>query len=185
VFSFFFFSPFFFFTHPSSLFSHHKKKMATSVKPGATWKKTDYPSIKNPDFPVEVAGFETFNNLHLASVILGAPFILVSILKLPFWSYPVLTILLALPIFAAYFTYGSQFALPLNNRVQTPGKKVEYYITIVDPAFQKYKGKNRIPMETFFEAYFDGKVTFLSFCLSQLFLSFPLFSVQSVLHWSG
>ncbi|KAK3840494.1 MAG: Mycolic acid cyclopropane synthetase-domain-containing protein [Linnemannia elongata] len=142
--------------------------MATSVKPGATWKKTNYPSIKNPDFPVEVAGFETFNNFHLASVILGAPFILVSVLKLPLWSYPVLTILLALPIFAAYFTYGSQFALPINNRVQTPGKKVEDYITIVDPAFQKYKGKNRIPMETFFEAYFDGKIDINQDCLELL-----------------
>lgn len=133
--------------------------MATTVKPGATWKKTNYPSIKNPDFPVEVAGFETFNNLHLAGVILGAPFLIVTFLKWPLWSFPLLVVLLALPIFAAYFTHGSQFALPINNRVQTPGKKVEDYLTIIDPSLQKYKGKNRIPMETFFEAYFDGKVT--------------------------
>ncbi|KAF9342532.1 hypothetical protein BGX26_007337, partial [Mortierella sp. AD094] len=131
--------------------------MTSTVKPGATWKKTSYPCIKNPEYPVEVAGNESFNNLHLVSVILGVPVIIVSLLKLPFWAFPVLTILLALPIFAAYFVYGSKYALPFNNRVQTPGKKVEDYITIVDPAFQQYKGKNRIPMETFFEAYFDGK----------------------------
>ncbi|KAF9408235.1 hypothetical protein BGZ76_005907, partial [Entomortierella beljakovae] len=131
--------------------------MSSTVKPGASWKKTNYPSIKNPEFPVEVAGNESFNNLHLASVILGVPMIIVSVLKLPLWSFFALTIILALPIFAAYFVYGSQFALPLNNRVQSAGKPVEEYLTIIDPAFQKYKGKKKIPMETFFEAYFDGK----------------------------
>ncbi|KAF8944966.1 hypothetical protein BGZ46_006143, partial [Entomortierella lignicola] len=132
-------------------------KMTSTVKPGATWKKTNYPNIKNPEYPVEVAGNESFNNLHLAGVILGVPMLIVSFVKLPFWTYPVLTILLALPIFATYFVHGSMYALPFNNRVQTPGKKVEDYLTIVDPAFQKYKGNNRIPMEIFFEAYFDGK----------------------------
>ncbi|KAF9189287.1 hypothetical protein BGZ51_009735, partial [Haplosporangium sp. Z 767] len=97
--------------------------MVIPVKPGATWKKTSYPSIKNADYPVEVAGNESFNNLHLAGVILGVPFLIVSFVRLPFWTYPILTVLLALPIFAAYFVYGSKFALPLNNRVQTPGKK--------------------------------------------------------------
>lgn len=84
-------------------------------------------------------------------------------MKLPFWVYPVLTFVLALPIFAAYFVYGSKYAMPYNNRVQTPGKKVEDYITIIDPALQQYKGHNRIPMETFFEAYFDGKVKKFSY----------------------
>ncbi|KAG0299979.1 hypothetical protein BGZ98_009606, partial [Dissophora globulifera] len=131
--------------------------MASSVKPGASWKKTNYPSIKNAEYPVEVAGNESFNNLHLAMVILGVPSMIVTIFKLPLWAYPLLVVGLALPIFASYFVYGSKFAVPYNNRVQTPGKKVEDYLTIVDPAFQQYKGKNRIPMETFFEAYFDGK----------------------------
>ncbi|KAF9203323.1 hypothetical protein BGZ49_006533, partial [Haplosporangium sp. Z 27] len=81
--------------------------MTSTVKPGATWKKTNYPNIKNPEYPVEVAGNESFNNLHLAGVILGVPMMIVSFVKLPFWTYPVLTILLALPIFATYFVYGS------------------------------------------------------------------------------
>ncbi|KAF9578787.1 hypothetical protein BGW38_005248 [Lunasporangiospora selenospora] len=132
--------------------------MASSVKPGATWKKTSYPNIKNPEYPCESPGNEYFNNLHLASAIFGIPLIIVSVLKLPLWSFPVLTLALGLPIFAIYFVYGSAYAVPFNNRVQTPGKKVEDYLTIVDPAFKKYKGSNRIPMETFFEAYFDGKI---------------------------
>ncbi|KAG0219772.1 hypothetical protein BGX31_011158 [Mortierella sp. GBA43] len=142
--------------------------MATPVKPGATWKKTNYPSVKNSEYPVEVAGNESFNNLHLASVIFGVPLLIVSLLKLPFWSYPVLTLALVLPIFAAYFVYGSKYALPFNNRVQTPGKKVEDYINIIDPSLKQYKGKNKIPMETFFEAYFDGKIDINLDCLELL-----------------
>ncbi|KAK3812877.1 MAG: Mycolic acid cyclopropane synthetase-domain-containing protein [Benniella sp.] len=142
--------------------------MAYPVKPGSTWKKTSYPSVKNAEYPVEVAGNESFNNLHLASVILGVPFLIVSFMKLPFWVYPILTFVLGLPIFAAYFVYGSKYAVPYNNRVQTPGKKVEDYITIIDPELQQYKGHNRIPMETFFEAYFDGKIDINMDCLELL-----------------
>jgi len=42
-----------------------------------------------------------------------------------------------------------------------PGKNIEEYITIKDPELKKlYKGKEKIPMQLFHDAYFEGKIDF-------------------------
>ncbi|KAF9157181.1 hypothetical protein DFQ27_005791 [Actinomortierella ambigua] len=140
----------------------------TPVQPGSSWKKTNWANIKNADYPVEVAGNQTFNNIHLATAIIALPFMIITVVKLPMYLYVPLTLVLALPIFAGYFVYGSQFALPVGNRVTPAGKNIEEYLTIHDPALKKYKGKNKIPMETFFEAYFAGQIDINGDCLEIL-----------------
>ncbi|KAJ7768749.1 sphingolipid C9-methyltransferase [Mycena olivaceomarginata] len=54
-------------------------------------------------------------------------------------------------------TYGAR----KNEKVTLPGKDIEEYITIKDPELKKlYNGKNKIPMQIFHDAYFEGKIDF-------------------------
>lgn len=48
-----------------------------------------------------------------------------------------------------------------NEKVILPGKPVEDYIEIKDLELkQHYGGSNKIPVQIFHDAYFDGKVDF-------------------------
>ena len=48
-----------------------------------------------------------------------------------------------------------------NEKATYPGRPVEYYLNFRKQEDQlKYRGKNKIPMETFHEMYFDGDVDF-------------------------
>lgn len=69
-------------------------------------------------------------------------------------------ILLAIPILMTFWSVASTFSPRINEKVKLPGKPIEHYIEFHDPALaQKYHG-SKIPMETFHELYFAGKVSF-------------------------
>jgi hypothetical protein len=56
-----------------------------------------------------------------------------------------------------------------NEKAKYPGRPVEHYLTFHKEADRlKYRGKNKIPMWTFFEMYFDGDVDFKGDCLEVL-----------------
>ncbi|KAI9094398.1 S-adenosyl-L-methionine-dependent methyltransferase [Phlyctochytrium arcticum] len=100
-----------------------------------------------------------FSNLHLGGAILGVPLVL---LFLTGWSlswYPIFAALLALPVFAAFNVLYCQYAAPIRPQRNLSGKSIEDYMTVKDKDLQKkYFGKNKIPIEAFFEAYFDEKI---------------------------
>jgi len=53
-----------------------------------------------------------------------------------------------------------------NEKARLPGKPIEHYLTFhSDEDRDKYYGRSKIPMETFHEMYFDGKVDFNGDCL--------------------
>lgn len=106
----------------------------------------------------EGAGFSQFNNLYLLTSIVLAPLAVNLLLPLSLSWYPVLLVLLALPLFAAFNMLWVIYVEPtISNKL--PGKPIEEYLTILDPELkQQYRGNAKIPMETFFEAYFDGKI---------------------------
>src|ERR1051325_6006900 len=114
-------------------------------------------SIKNPTYPAEGAGNQTFSFYTLLGAVLGGPLFLVIYFRLSLWFYLFL-FPLGLPIFAGYFFLASKYATPHNNKVKLPGKKIEEYISIKDSSLAAYSGRNKIPMELFFESYFDGKI---------------------------
>ncbi|CAG8491615.1 3802_t:CDS:2 [Ambispora gerdemannii] len=91
-------------------------------------KVTNWAGVANAPFPAEGAGNQTFSNLQLISIVAG------------------------------FFVLNSKFATPWNNKVQHPNRKLEEYIIIKDPTLAGYQGRNKIPMEIFFENYFDGKI---------------------------
>lgn len=55
----------------------------------------------------------------------------------------------------------STYSPRLNEKVKFPNRGVEYYLEFHDEKLaKKYQGSNKIPMETFHELYFAGKVSF-------------------------
>lgn len=121
------------------------------------------PTIKNAPLPAEGNG--SFNNVHLALAIFLAPAVLLRIL--PFvkaswfgWtSYMFLVALLGVPVAIAYWSIMSAYGPRVNEKVTLPGRPVEYYLDIKDPALRaKYHGYHKIPMQIFYDSYFDGKI---------------------------
>lgn len=67
----------------------------------------------------------------------------------------------SLPILAGFWMTASAVSPRKNEKVKLPGRPVEHYLTFKNRADQlKYHGKSKIPMETFYEMYFDGDVDF-------------------------
>ncbi|KAI8343388.1 Mycolic acid cyclopropane synthetase-domain-containing protein [Chlamydoabsidia padenii] len=124
-----------------------------------TYKQTTWKAIHNATHPIEGAGNTSFSNVVLGSVVLGLPLTLTYKLGLPWFFFFPLALLLALPSLASVIYLYSRFAPRNRTNVKLPGKPLEDYMTIHDPELKKqYNGYTKIPMETFFEAYFVGKI---------------------------
>jgi hypothetical protein len=126
---------------------------------------TNVPNFKNAP-PIGLAeGNGSFSNYVLASLVLGVPWLLKRALPIVsrggFKTYLFLTVLLGVPITVAYWTLMSMFGSRKNEKVVLPGKDIEEYITIKDPELKaRYNCKEKIPMQIFHDAYFDGKIDF-------------------------
>lgn len=70
-------------------------------------------------------------------------------------------LLLAFPILIPFWTISSRFSPRVNEKARFPGKPVEQYLEFKSNADkQRYRGRNKIAMETFHEMYFDEQVEF-------------------------
>jgi sphingolipid C9-methyltransferase len=126
---------------------------------------TNVPNFKNAPLVGLAEGNGSFSNYVLASVVLGLPWLLKRVLPFinrgGFKTYLFLTALLGVPITMAYWTLMSMFGPRKNEKVVLPGKDIEEYINIKDPELRaRYHGKEKIPMQIFHDAYFDGKIDF-------------------------
>jgi sphingolipid C9-methyltransferase len=135
---------------------------------------TNVPNFKNAPLIGLAEGNGSFSNYVLASLVLGVPWLVKRVLPLinrgGFKTYIFLTALLGLPVTLAYWTLMSMFGPRKNEKVVLPCKDIEEYITIKDPELKaRYHGKEKIPMQTFHDAYFDGKIDF-----NGIFFSTPL-----------
>ena len=82
------------------------------------------------------------------------------------WTTLFLFPITAVPILLAFWTIASTISPRRNEKAKFPGKPVEHYLHFRrEEDRTKYYGKNRIPMETFHEMYFDEKVDFKGDCL--------------------
>jgi sphingolipid C9-methyltransferase len=126
---------------------------------------TNTPAIKNAPLVGLVEGSGSFSNIHLAAAMLVVPWLVKRMLPLinrgGFKTYLFLVVLLGIPVAIGYWTLMSMYGKRKNSKVETPGKDIEAYITIKDPILKsKYHGKEKIPMQEFHDAYFDGKIEF-------------------------
>lgn len=123
------------------------------------------PAIKNAPLIGLAEGNGSFNNYVLAGLVLGVPYFVKKWLPIirygGFYTYWFLVLLLGVPVTVAYWTVMSTYGKRKNEKVQLPGKDIEEYISIKDTALKiHYGGKEKIPMQVFHDAYFDGKVDF-------------------------
>ncbi|KAK0475314.1 sphingolipid C9-methyltransferase [Armillaria luteobubalina] len=128
-------------------------------------KESSFAAIKNAPLVGLAEGNSYFSNYHLAAVVLVVPYILKSFLPLVsrggFKTYLFLLVLSGVPSTVAYWTLASMYGARKNQKVTLPGKDIEEYIEIKDTELSKlYKGKDKIPMQVFHDAYFDGKAEF-------------------------
>ncbi|KAJ6586008.1 cyclopropane fatty acid synthase domain-containing protein [Mycena capillaripes] len=128
-------------------------------------RETTLPSIKNAPLVGLAEGNAQFSNYHLAALVLIVPYIVKSFL--PFvnrggwYTYWFMVLLTGVPTTVAYWTLMSTYGARKNEKVALPGKDIEEYVTIQDPELKKlYYGKNKIPMQVFHDAYFEGKIDF-------------------------
>ena len=135
---------------------------------------TNYLAIKNAPLVGLAEGNGSFSNLHLAGLLIVVPYLLKTFLPIVKYggtkTYLFLFILTAAPTAVGYWTFNSIYGGRKNEKVVLPGKDIEEYITIKDAELKKlYKGKEKIPMQLFHDAYFEGKIDFKGVSLSYVF----------------
>ncbi|OMJ23596.1 putative fatty acid methyltransferase [Smittium culicis] len=130
-------------------------------------KKILSPSYYAPSLPIECAGASQYSSKLLIAAVLSVPYAFKLLLGLSWTTFIVLTAVTALPIAGLTLVYGSWFApYPSDQRFGLPGKPMDSYFEIVDSELKtQLKGSKKIPMELFFESYFDGKINLKGDCL--------------------
>ncbi|CAG8747862.1 15866_t:CDS:2, partial [Acaulospora morrowiae] len=121
-------------------------------------KITTWKAIKNAPYPAEGAGNQTFGFYSLVAAVLGGPLFLTLYFHLGFWIWLIIFVPVGVAIFLGFVYLSSRYSSPYNNKVELPRKKVEEYLTMKDATLEEYTGRKKIPMELFFESYFDGKI---------------------------
>lgn len=75
-------------------------------------------------------------------------------------------LLTSIPILMTFWAIASAISPRKNEKATYPGRTVEHYLSFRSEEDRaRYHGKNKIPMETFHEMYFDEKVDFKGDCL--------------------
>jgi hypothetical protein len=130
---------------------------------------TNTPAIKNAPLVGLAEGNGSFSNMQLAAAVLIVPWLVKRVLPIVnrggFKTYLFMVLLLGIPVAVGYWTLMSMYGRRKNTKVEAPGKDVEEYITIKNLELKnKYHGKEKIPMQEFHDAYFDGKIEFKGQC---------------------
>lgn len=111
--------------------------------------------------PADGPGSENFNNLLLFTLLAAIPGYFTWQLRGGLITWIILALLTAIPILMAFWTIASSMSPRLNEKARYAGAPIEHYLEFKSEADKKkYRGKNRIPMETFHEKYFAGEVDF-------------------------
>lgn len=113
--------------------------------------------VPPPTFPVEGAGSFTFSNTQLYAAVLFVPLLATLVLGASLTWYPFVLAATVLPTFAVYNVYFATIAAPVRVQKGLPGRGIQTYLNLKDGSL-KDKYPKKIPMETFFEAYFDEKI---------------------------
>lgn len=125
-----------------------------------------YPAIKNAPLPADAAGNESFSLLALAGLLIVPPFWLSWKVGGGTKTALFFALFTTIPLLAGFWLVVSSISPRKNEKAKYPGRPVEHYLTFKKPEDKtKYHGKNKIPMETFHEMYFDGDVDFNGDCL--------------------
>ncbi|KAJ8611600.1 hypothetical protein MRB53_037903 [Persea americana] len=127
------------------------------ILPTAQLTLEQYPAIKNAPLPADGAGNDSFSNTFLISLLVGVPLYFTYRVGGGFKTFVFFFLITMLPILAAFWLFASSMSPRKNEKATFPGLPVEHYLTFRKEADKvKYRGRNKIPMETFHEMYFNG-----------------------------
>ena len=126
---------------------------------------TSSPAIKNAPEAGLAEGSGSFSNLHLSLLLLGVPWIVKRMLPLVnrggFWTYCLVCVACGVPVAVAYWTLMSTYGARKNEKVVLPGKGLGAYVELKDAELRRQYGDGeKIPMQVFHDAYFEGKAEF-------------------------
>lgn len=110
-------------------------------------------------YPVEGVGYETFSTRNMYAALIVIPAVIQLIVGLQWYYYFPIAALCLVPAFAAFQIASSRINTPLRPQKGLPGLDTSAYMTFKLPVDAKrYEGRTKIPIETFFEAYFDEEI---------------------------
>jgi hypothetical protein len=126
-------------------------------------------SIKNGVLPADGPGGEGFSNISLFALLISVPCLLSWLLKSSWLLTGLVIILTSFPLLASFWYLSSRLTSRKNEKVKLPGRPVEFYLNFLKKDdSMKYRGKNKIPIDTFQTLYFNGDVEFKGDCLEVL-----------------
>jgi hypothetical protein len=118
-----------------------------------------YASIHNAPLPADGPGGEQFSNILLFSLLGLTPYYLAWKLGGGLKTAIFFAIFTSVPILTSFWAGHSAFSPRKNEKAKFPGKRIEEYLTFhKEEDREKYYGRNKIPMHTFYEKYFAGEV---------------------------
>lgn len=122
-------------------------------------KTTRYASIKNAPLPAD--GQSAFNTPFLIILLAVIPGYLALQVSGGLFTWIFFAVLTSIPILVAFWSVASTLSPRLNEKARFPGAPIEHYLRFKKDADRlKFRGRNKIPMWTFFEMYFNGEVDF-------------------------
>ena len=111
--------------------------------------------------PADAAGGENFSNPLLFSLLAVVPGYFARKVGGGLFTWLFFALFTSVPILVAFWTIASSISPRKNEKARYPGRPVEHYLQFkTENDRLRYRGKNKIPMETFHEMYFDGAVDF-------------------------
>ncbi|KAF8467664.1 S-adenosyl-L-methionine-dependent methyltransferase [Kalaharituber pfeilii] len=125
------------------------------------------PAIKNAPLPAEGAGSDTFSNLLLGGVLFIVPYYLKYKVGGGFKTFLFFATFTTVPILIGYWTLASTISPRKNEKVKFPGKPIDEYIHFRNKEDEvKFKSRGKVPIEVFYELYFNQQADFKGDCLS-------------------
>lgn len=127
------------------------------------------PAIPNAPLPADGAGNAQFSNVALGVILLGVPWYMSWRLGGGLKTTIFFGLITTVPLLMGIWTLMSTYSPRLNEKVKLPGRPVEHYLTFKKEADRKrFSGRDKVPMQTFFEMYFNGDVDFNGDCLEMM-----------------
>ncbi|KFY72023.1 hypothetical protein V499_07792 [Pseudogymnoascus sp. VKM F-103] len=132
-------------------------------------KTTAYPAIKNAPLPADGPGSESFSNIALFSLLFIVPAYTAWKVGGGLKTTIFFGLFTSIPLLISFWYLNSTLGPRKNEKVRLPGRPIEHYLTFKNDADKlKYRGRTKIPIETFHNMYFEGDVEFNGDCLEVL-----------------
>ena len=107
--------------------------------------------------------------MALLTVLISVPYLLAWLLEASWLLTGLIAISTSFPLLASFWYSSSRLTPRRNDKVKLPRRPVEFYLNFLNKSDSlKYRGTNKIPIDTFQTLYFNGDVDFKGDCLEVL-----------------